>query len=87
MHDECLLELHSYLIPESRAVFEALSVIGEGTMEDIMLQQRLKTQSTRKGTWGLRSTGLIDYSLGRPVRLSANGQRLVKLLEARDGQQ
>jgi hypothetical protein len=80
MHDDCLLELYQYLMPDARGVFDALAPLGSSTMEGLMLAGQLTTQQVRKGVWGLASTGLIVYNPGRPVQLSKNGTRLATLL-------
>jgi hypothetical protein len=80
MHDDCLLELYQYLMPDARGVFDTLAPLDSSTMEGLMLAGQLTTQQVRKGVWGLASTGLIIYTPGRPVQLSANGSRLASLL-------
>jgi len=80
MHDDCLLELYQYLMPDAKGVFDALAPLGSSTMEGLMLAGQLTTQQVRKGVWGLASTGLIVYSPGRPVEMSTNGRRLAELL-------
>ena len=80
MHDDCLLELYQYLMPDAKGVFDALAPLGSSTMEGLMLAGQLTTQQVRKGVWGLASTGLIVYSPGRPVEMSTNGTRLAELL-------
>jgi hypothetical protein len=80
MHNDCLLELYQYLMPDARGVFDALAPLGSSTMEGLMLAGQLTTQQVRKGVWGLASTGLIVYNPGRPVQLSKNGARLATLL-------
>ena len=80
MHDDCLLELYQYLMPDARGVFDALAPLDSSTMEGLMLAGQLTTQQVRKGVWGLASTGLIVYSPGRPVEMSTNGTRLAELL-------
>ncbi len=81
MDDDCLRALYDLLIPDAKAIFDTLAVIEAGTMEKIMLEGKLKTQQARKGVWGLTSTGLIIYKLGRPICLSDHGKRLVSLLQ------
>lgn len=78
MRDDCLLELyHQHLTENARRTLDVVIKLREVTMETIMLTGRLTTQQTRRGVWGLDSTGLIVY---KPIRLSANGKRLAALL-------
>jgi len=78
MHDECLLELyHQHLTENARRALDVVVELKEVTMETIMITGRLTTQQTRRGVWGLDSTGLIVY---KPIRLSDNGKRLAALL-------
>jgi hypothetical protein len=86
MHDDCLLELYQYLMPDAKGVFDTLAPLGSSTMEGIMLAGQLTTQQVRKGVWGLASTGLIIYTPGRPIQLSANGSRLASLLAEKEDQ-
>ncbi len=84
MNDVCLLELYHLLIPDSKAVFDALTQHGPSTMERLMLAARITNQQVRKGVWGLASTGLIVYTPGRPIRMSDSGARLVSLLTEKE---
>lgn len=83
MNDSCLLELYQLLMPDARATFDTLAQRGPSTMERLMLAAQITNQQVRKGVWGLASTGLIDYTQGRPIRMSNNGARLVALLDER----
>ena len=83
MHDECLLELYQSLTPDARRAFDVVTRLKVCTMERIMTAG-LTTQQTRRGVWGLASTGLIVYTPGRPVRISDNGDRLVALLTEKE---
>jgi hypothetical protein len=53
MHDDCLLELYQYLMPDAKGVFDTLAPLGASTMEGLMLAGQLTTQQVRKGVWGL----------------------------------
>ena len=81
MLDECLLELYrQHLTENARRSLKVIIREGAVRMETIMTTGGLTTQQTRRGVWGLDSTGLIDYRPGRPIRLSGNGERLAVLL-------
>ena len=86
MLDECLLELYrQHLTENARKALDVVIKLKEVRMEGIMITGGLTTQQTRRGVWGLDSTGLISYRSGRPIQLSEDGERLARLLAEEDG--
>jgi hypothetical protein len=79
MHDECLNEIYTHLVPEARQVFAVLGGDAEGrSLEELMQIAHLSTHRVRVALAELRGATLATRSV--PVRLTFNGQRLQDLL-------